>query len=89
MEFLHIHQSIRNVIFSTLDTTSKSVSLDAVQSHVMLSRDNKGRPRPLEKKEGLSKKELMTRTAHNNSQTIRARSLEYKVVMGYETILTS
>ena len=62
---------------------------DAVQSHVMLSRDNKGRPRPLEKKEGLSKKELMTRTAHNNSQTIRARSLEYKVVMGYETILTS
>ena len=54
---------------------------DAVQSHVMLSRDNKGRPRPLEKKEGLSKKELMTRTAHNNSQTISLlehRSLEPK-----------
>ena len=41
MEFLHTHQSIRNVIFSTLDILKaalKSVSLDAVQSHVMLSR---------------------------------------------------
>ena len=74
MEFLHTHQSIRNVIFSTLDTTSKSVSPDAVQSHVMLSRRTTKAALDLynEKKKTKAwvKKELMTRTAHNNSQTI-------------------
>ena len=86
MEFLHTHQSIRNEIFSTLDILKaalKSVSLDAVQSHVMLSRRTTKAVLDLynEITKAWVKKELMTRTAHNNSQTISLlehRSLEPK-----------